>query len=101
MSDLARTHGVSRRTIARRLAKGWAPPARQLAQKRPATPTPAHAAHPQHGRVITAAALVTAVALAGVSGFFGIVGMTAIFAAAALPVMVIHGGVQYADFGRG
>jgi hypothetical protein len=37
------------------------------------------------------AALVTAVSPAGVSGFFGIVGMMAIFAAAAIPIMVMVG----------
>jgi hypothetical protein len=34
-------------------------------------------------------ALVTAVALAAVSAFFGVTGMTAIFAATAIPMMVI------------
>jgi hypothetical protein len=96
ISELARTHGVSRRTISRRLAKGWAPPARKAAPSRPIAPTPAHPAHPQHGRIITAAALVSAVSLASVSGFFGIVGMTAIFAAAALPIMVMVGVLEAA-----
>jgi hypothetical protein len=45
---------------------------------------------------IGALALVTAVALASVSGFFGIVGMTAIFAAAAIPVMVMVGVLEAA-----
>lgn len=43
------------------------------------------------GAVLSAAALVVAAALAAVSGFFGIAGMTAIFAAAAVPVMVMTG----------
>jgi hypothetical protein len=96
ISELARAHGVSRRTIARRLAKGWAPAAHKAPPPRAPAPTAAHAAHPQHGRIITAAALVTAVALASVSGFFGVVGMTAIFAAAALPIMVMVGVLEAA-----
>jgi hypothetical protein len=96
ISELARIHRVSRRTIARRLAKGWAPPARKAALSRPAAPTPAHAAHSRHGRIITAAALVSAVSLAAVSGFFGIVGMTRIFVAAALPIMVMVGALEAA-----
>lgn len=41
--------------------------------------------------VVSAAALVVAIALGSVSAFFGISGMTAIFAATALPVMVMVG----------
>jgi hypothetical protein len=45
---------------------------------------------------VTTAALVTAVALAGISGFFGIIGMKAIFAAAAIPIMVTVGVLEAA-----
>jgi hypothetical protein len=59
------------------------------------TPTPVTATalvtvtHP--GGIASGAVLVAAVALAAVSGFFGVVGMTAIFAAAMVPVMVMVG----------
>jgi hypothetical protein len=64
------------------------------------TPTPVTATalatvtHP--GGIASGAVLVAAVALAAVSGFFGIVGMTAIFAAAAIPVMVMVGVLEAA-----
>jgi len=50
---------------------------------------------PQH-RAIRFAALVTAIALAGVSAFFGVTGMTAIFAAAVIPVMIMTGVLELA-----
>jgi len=43
------------------------------------------------GNVVSAAALAVAIALGSVSAFFGITGMTAIFAATAVPVMVMVG----------
>jgi hypothetical protein len=51
----------------------------------------AHAAETQQHRIVTVAALVTAVALSSMSAFFAVVGMTAIFAAAAIPIMVMIG----------
>jgi hypothetical protein len=51
---------------------------------------------PSRGQLVSAAALGTAVALASVSGFFGITGMTAIFAAAAVPVMIMTGVLEAA-----
>lgn len=47
-------------------------------------------------RVVSNTALVVAVALASVSGFFGVTGMTAIFAAAVVPVMVMTGVLEAA-----
>jgi hypothetical protein len=47
-------------------------------------------------RRTSSTALVSAVSLAGVSAFFGIVGMTAIFAATALPIMVMVGVLEAA-----
>jgi hypothetical protein len=51
---------------------------------------------PPSGRLVSGAALATAVALASVSGFFGITGMTAIFAAAVVPIMVMIGVLEAA-----
>lgn len=45
---------------------------------------------------VTIDALITAVALASVSAFSGIVGMTAIYAAAAIPIMVMVGVLEEA-----
>jgi hypothetical protein len=46
--------------------------------------------------VVSAAALLSALSLATVSGFFGITGMTAIFAAAVIPVRVMTGALEAA-----
>jgi hypothetical protein len=48
------------------------------------------------GVVADAVALVAAIALTSVSGFFGVTGMTVIFAAAALPVTVMTGVLELA-----
>jgi hypothetical protein len=49
-----------------------------------------------HPNVAPAIAILTAIALASVSGYFGIAGMTAIFAAAAVPVMIMVGVLEAA-----
>lgn len=59
-------------------------------------PDVAKALAPPSGRLVSGVALATAVALASVSGFFGITGMTAIFAAAVVPIMVMTGVLEAA-----
>ncbi len=110
ISDLARRFGVDRRTIQRRLKKGWTPPARpkrrSLQVEMSPQETPQLAPHPapqlvphpvpqvvpqqavphvtveHHGRVVTTATLLAALALATCSAAFSISGLTSIFAGA-------------------
>jgi hypothetical protein len=50
----------------------------------------------RQGDGVTVAAFLAAIALAGVSGFFAITGMTAVFAAAPVSVMVMTGTIEAA-----
>jgi hypothetical protein len=88
ISELARVHGVSRRTIQRRLAKGWAPRAQEQAAPPAPVPSPAHPVHP-HGHTVAAVTLAAALALATCSAGFSIYGLTAIFAGAFWPVIAM------------
>jgi hypothetical protein len=97
VSALARAHGLSRRTIARRLAKGGTPPAHprvqhgghggQSGQVMKSAPSAAHAMA-QRGHTLMVATFATAAALASISAFFAVTGMTTTFADA-VPVMVM------------
>lgn len=69
---------------------------RRRSVKSTATSTAAGLLSTASGSVVSLAALMSALALASVSGFFGIVGMTAIFAAAVMPVMVMTGVLEAA-----
>jgi hypothetical protein len=79
-----------------RKARIVATPAAPRAAAAPGLRDAAPHAAPAHSNTLTFAALVSAVSLAAVSGFFGIVGMTAIFPAAALPIMVMVGVLEAA-----
>jgi hypothetical protein len=97
ISELARAHNVSRRTIQRRLAKGWAPPAQRPTPPPTEVRTIAHAAHhsAHHGRTVAMAALVAALSLAACSAGFSIVGLTAIFAGAFWPVVAMGAALEF------
>ena len=92
VTALAKRLGLDRRTVQRRLAKGWAPPAcvapkpkkarqsvpQQVRQTPQLTPHPM----PHPNSAITAATLLAALALATCSAAFSISGLTSIFAGA-------------------
>jgi hypothetical protein len=95
ISELARAHGVSRRTIQRRLAKGWTPPAHPPEQQPAQPPSPTHTpAHHAHGRAVASAAVAAALSLASCSAGFSISGLTAIFAGAFWPVVAMGAALE-------
>ncbi len=93
VTALAKRLGLDRRTVQRRLAKGWVPPAESARKRKTPQARPAHvpqsAPHPvpHQGGAVTVATLVAALALATCSGAFSISGLTSIFAGAFWPVI--------------
>jgi hypothetical protein len=107
---MAKTLGVANIAELRPLEVGQAKPRRRRSASKRRTKIPAieaasSAAPPLStptelvvfsNTVVSAAALLSALSLAAVSAFFGITGMTAIFAAAVIPVLIMTGALEAA-----